>query len=60
MAKEFVSVGFANAGVKNLDVEVVKTWTPTNVSRFKDTVYFKSEGSYFSMKREDYVKLFNN
>lgn len=57
--KEIVSVGIANAGTKNLDVEVVKTWTPTDVSKSKEIVYFKADGIFYSMKREDYVKIFN-
>ena len=59
MAKEFVTIGIANEGTTNLETDIVKTWKPTNISRFKDTVYFKSDGTYYSMKREDYVKIFN-
>ena len=58
MTKQTVNVGVANEKEKNIDVEELKTWSPKNVSYFSDTVYFKHDGTYFSMKRLDYDKLF--
>lgn len=55
---DIVKVGFANEGEQNLKVEVVEKWTPKNITYLGDTVFFKNEGSYFSMKREDFQKIF--
>ena len=59
MGKEIVKVGFANEGEKNLEVDVVKTWEPKNISHFSDTTYFKHDGKYYAMKRVDFTKIFN-
>jgi hypothetical protein len=58
MTKQTVNVGVANEKEKNIDVEELKTWSPKNVIYFSDTVYFKHDGTYYSMKRLDYDKLF--
>jgi hypothetical protein len=59
MDKQTISVGVANEKEKNIDVEELKTWTPKNISYFSDTVYFKYDGTYYSIKRLDYDKIFN-
>lgn len=58
MTKQTVSVGVANEGETNLDVDVVKTWTPKEINCFGDTVFFKIEKSFYSMKRNDFIKFF--
>ena len=59
MGKEIVSVGIANEGETNLDVEVLKTWEPKNIEHIGTTVFFKHDKTYYSMKREDFKKIFN-
>lgn len=54
-----VKVGVANETEKNLKVEDLKTWTPKNVNYFGDTVYFKHDKVYYSMKRMDFDKIYN-
>jgi hypothetical protein len=54
-----VNVGFANEGSKILKIDDVSKWTPTNLTYMGDTVFFKNEDAYFSMKREDFKKIFN-
>ena len=54
-----VKVGFANEGEQNLKTEDVAKWTPKNITHVGDTVFFKNGDSYFSMKREDFNKIFN-
>jgi hypothetical protein len=54
-----VKVGFANEGEQNLKVVDVAKWVPINVTYMNDTVFFKNDGAYFSMKREDFKKIFN-
>lgn len=58
MTKQTLSVGVANETEKNFDVEILKTWEPKNINYFGDTVYFKHEETYYSMKRQDFDKIF--
>ena len=58
MSKQTVTIGVANEKEKNIDVEELKTWVPKNISYFSDTVYFKQDNVYYSMKRLDYDKIF--
>lgn len=55
---ETVRVGFANEGEQILRVEIVEKWTPKNINYIGDTVFFKSDNSYFSMRREDFKRIF--
>jgi hypothetical protein len=59
MTEETVRVGVANEGEITLSVSVVKEWSPTNKSQFGDTVFFKQEDTYYSMKVMDYNKIFS-
>ena len=54
-----VKVGVANETEKNLPIDEVQKWTPKNVNYFGDTVYFKNDKTYYSMKRLDFDKIFN-
>jgi hypothetical protein len=56
---ETVSVGFANEGERNLKVDIVSKWKPKNISYIGDTVFFKNEDTYFSMKTTDFKRIFN-
>jgi len=58
MTKETVSVGIANEGELNLDIDVVKAWVPKEVNAFGDTVFFRNDTTFVSMKRTDFVKFF--
>jgi len=58
MTKQTISVGVANEKEKNFDIEELKSWNPKNINYFSDTVYFKHEDTYFSMKRQDFDKIF--
>lgn len=58
MTKQTVSVGIANEAERNFDIEILKTWQPKNINYFSDTVYFKNEDTYYSMKRQDFDKIF--
>ena len=53
-----VRVGFANEGEQNLKVEIVEKWTPKNITYIGSTVFFKHDGSYFSMTIEDFRRIF--
>jgi len=58
-AKEVVKIGVANSGEINLEVEVVKAWTPKQINYIGTTVFFKNEDTFYSMTREDFKKIFN-
>lgn len=57
--EEIVKLGVANEGEINLSVSVVKEWVPTNKTQFGDTVFFKQEDTYYSMKVIDFNKIFS-
>jgi len=54
-----VLVGIANEGEQRFKIEVVEKWEPTDINYFGDTVFFKHDSSYFSMKTIDFRKIFN-
>lgn len=54
-----VIVAIANQGQKTLETEKVKEWVPTEITNAGDSVYFKHEDTYYSMKRVDFKKIFN-
>ena len=54
-----VKIGVANEAEINLGIDELKKWTPKNINNFGDTVYFKKDKKYYSMKRVDFDKIFN-
>ena len=59
MSKELIKVGIANEGEKNITIEDMMDWQPKNVNYFGDTVYFKHEDKYYTMKIVDFKKVFS-
>jgi hemin uptake protein HemP len=59
MAKEIVEISQANMKATNYEVDVVKQWVPTDILPTKGKIIFKHDGSFYSMKREDFRKIFN-
>ena len=55
-----VNATFANGDEILLDVKVVEKWEIDNQREIGDTIFFSSNGLYFSMKTIDYNKIFNN
>ena len=58
MTKQMVKVGLANKGETAIELEEIKTWTPTDVVVSKVLVFFKVGEIDYSMKRADYAKYF--
>jgi hypothetical protein len=56
--EESIKVGFANEGENWLPISVLKKWEPKNITKIGDTVFFKQENTYFSMKVVDFNKLY--
>ena len=57
--KETMKVGVANDKEKNISVEELKRWKPTNISYFRDVVYFKHDGVYYNMMTTDFKTIYN-
>ena len=55
-----VKVGIANVGEKNLKLEDVSKWEPTNVLYASETVFFKHDEVYYSMNVMDFRKIFKS
>lgn len=53
-----VLVAVANEGEQNMPLEVVSEWNPDKISFFGETVFFKVDKSYFSMKKSDFCTIF--
>ena len=54
-----VLVGIANEGEQRFEIEIVEKWEPKNITYVGDTVFFKHDNSYFSMKSMDFRNIFN-
>jgi hypothetical protein len=53
-----VLVAVANDGQQSMPLDVVSKWDPDKMSFFGDTVFFKVEDTYFSMKKLDFCNIF--
>lgn len=53
-----VLVAVANEGEQNISIDIVSKWDPDKMSFFGDTVFFKVEDTYFSMKKLDFCNIF--
>ena len=58
MAEQSIKVGIANEGETVLPVSVLEKWEPKNVTQLGDTVFFKQEGVFYSMKVVDFRELY--
>lgn len=55
---ETVNVGFPNEGEQTLRVCIVEKWIPKNINYIGNTVFFNHGDMYFSMRKEDFNKIF--
>ena len=53
-----VLVAVANEGQQNMPLAVVEKWDPEKLSFFGETVFFKADDTYFSMKKIDFCNIF--
>lgn len=60
MVEQSIKVGIANEGETLLPVSVLKKWQPKKVTQLGDTVFFKNEDTFFSMKVIDFKNLYMN
>ena len=56
---DVVKVGIANNGEQVMEIKIVEKWEPTKITYISDTVFFKFEGKYYSMKTIDFKNIFN-
>ncbi len=59
MAGSTVLIGVANEGEISIEIDVIKNWQISKITYFSDVVYFKSDNSFYSMKRNDFKQIFN-
>jgi hypothetical protein len=60
MIEQSIKVGVANEGEIAILVSILKKWQPKNVTQIGDTVFFKNEDTFFSMKVIDFKNLYTN
>jgi hypothetical protein len=60
MAEEAIKVGVANEGETIIPISVLEKWEPKNITQFGDTVFFKQDDTYYSMKVLDFRKLYQS
>lgn len=53
-----VLVAVANIGEQNMPMDVVVKWQPEKLSFVGDTVFFKVEDTFLSMKKIDFCNIF--
>jgi hypothetical protein len=53
-----IRVGVANEGELDLTIDILEKWSPKNITYIGDTVFFKQENCYYSMKTIDFNKLY--
>lgn len=58
MNNKKVLVGVPNEGETSIDVEAVKSWVPTDLTVMTNIVFFKVEGTFYSMRLPDFLKYF--
>ena len=60
MIEQSIKVGVANEGEIAILVSILEKWQPKNVTQIGDTVFFKQEDTFFSMKAIDFRNLYVN
>lgn len=58
--KKQITLGVANLGEEQFDLDLVSKWELSKITNIGDTVFFEAGGSFYSMRRKDYNEYFNN
>jgi len=53
-----ILVAFANKGEQNVPFDTVEKWEPEKISFFGDTVFFKVDDTFVSMKKIEFCNIF--
>jgi hypothetical protein len=53
-----ILVAFANQSEQNVPLTVVEKWEPEKMSFFGDTVFFKVDDMFASMKKIEFCNIF--
>jgi hypothetical protein len=53
-----ILVGFANDNEQNIPLEIIEKWEPKKISFLGDTVFFKTEENFVSMKKINFCDIF--
>lgn len=57
--KKQITLGVANLGEEQFELDLVSKWVFSKISSIGDTVFFEAEGTFYSMRRKDYNEFFN-
>jgi hypothetical protein len=56
--KSVITVGMANEGEMNINIDVIRGWEPKKISYIGTSVFFEVDGSFVSMKRVEFTEIF--
>ena len=56
--KNTVTVGIANEGRRNFNVDEMSNWEPKKITYSGTSVFFKVEDTFYSMDRTDFEEIF--
>ena len=56
--KKYILVIMPNIGEQNIPFIIFEKWKPENISFLGDTVFFKVEETFFSMKKNEFCTNF--
>jgi len=56
--KKMVSVAYANTPAIKVELDTVKKWKPTNITKLTGFVCFNIGGQMVSMEAKDYYEIF--
>jgi hypothetical protein len=58
MSVKKILIGVPNEGELSFNLEDVKSWKPTDISKLGEVVYFKHDDTYYSMKTLVFNEIF--
>ncbi len=53
-----VLVATANLGEQNMPIDIVQKWEPDKITLIGDTIFFRVDDTFLSMKRIDFCNIF--
>ena len=53
-----ILVATANLGEQSISIDIIKKWEPEKISFISNTVFFKVDDTFFSMKKDDFCDIF--
>ncbi len=60
LIKKSIKVGIANNGETNMSVDALSIWSPEKISYIAGLVFFKVDGTFYSMNKQDFKDIFES